>query len=316
MSLYSGKAKQYITNLFAKHNVKLEFESPKDVSNALEEVIRDSVKIHIAQTKKNLCGAEMKEYDVFQREYLSNIKGYTYAWLSILADEKVATQIQLIKKAYYYFDGLLDLSSPWAVSYIKNTNSIEGYYYSFSDRNLLGRSDEFVETVYDSMSLSDKSRLFLRSLRIANPDNFNMHYLAFDTNNIPRKIGFRCSIAEVVDSNIEEVYGNYIHLSNIVECLRNASDHSTEVGFQFIPEKNYFGIDINVQNEDVVAAVDAMQSLDIIGDQESAYMKTLFYQGIERDISNITWKYRWASPSKFTIKQYNYYDRDKHPRFV
>ena len=40
----------------------------------------------------------MKEYDVFKRQYLSNIRGYTYAWLGILADEKIATQIQSIKK--------------------------------------------------------------------------------------------------------------------------------------------------------------------------------------------------------------------------
>ena len=39
MSLYSGKAKQYITNIFGKHNVKLEFENPQQ-SNALEDVIR------------------------------------------------------------------------------------------------------------------------------------------------------------------------------------------------------------------------------------------------------------------------------------
>ena len=76
MSFYSGKAKQFITNIFAKHNVKLEFENPKDISNAIEEVINNSVKVHIAQTKKSLSSVEMKEYDVFTREYLSNIKGY------------------------------------------------------------------------------------------------------------------------------------------------------------------------------------------------------------------------------------------------
>ena len=33
--------------------------------------------LHIATSRKNLCGAEMKEYDVFKRLAL-NIKGYTY----------------------------------------------------------------------------------------------------------------------------------------------------------------------------------------------------------------------------------------------
>jgi len=316
MSLYSGKAKQYITNLFGKHNVKLEFENPQELSNALEDVIRNSVILHIASSKKRLCGAEMKEYDVFKREYLSNIRGYTYAWLGILADEKIATQIQSIKKAYYYFDGLLDLASPWAISYIQNTNSIEGYYYSFSEKNLLGKDSEFVEQVYDSMELSEKSRVFLRNLRDTNPDTFSVHYLAFDTNNIPRKMGYRSTVGDAVASNLEDVYGDYMHMSQVFECLKRASDYSTEVGFQFIPKKNYFGIDINVVNDDVMGCVDAMQSLGIIGDEESAYMKTLFVQGLERDISNVTWKFRWSSPTKFTIKQYNYYDRDKHPRFV
>ena len=52
MSLYSGKAKQYITNIFGKHNVKLEFENPQELSNALEDVIRNSVILHIASSKK------------------------------------------------------------------------------------------------------------------------------------------------------------------------------------------------------------------------------------------------------------------------
>ena len=316
MSFYSGKAKQYITNIFGKHNVKLEFDNPQELSNALEDVIRNSVILHIASSKKNLCGAEMKEYDVFKRQYLSNIRGYTYAWLGILADEKIATQIQLIKEAYYYFDGLLDLASPWAISYIQNTNSIEGYYYSFSEKNLLGKDSEFVEQVYDSMELSEKSRVFLRNLRDTNPDTFSVHYLAFDTNNIPRKMGYRSTIGDAVASNLKDVYGGYIHMPQVFECLERASDYSTEVGFQFIPTKNYFGIDINVVNDDVMGGVDAMQSLGIIGEEESAYMKTLFLQGLDRDISNVTWKFRWSSPKKFTIKQYNYYDRDKHPRFV
>lgn len=316
MSFYSGKAKQFITNIFAKHNVKLEFENPKDISNALEEVINTSVKVHIAQTKKSLSSVEMKEYDVFTREYLSNIKGYTYAWLSILADEKVANQIKLIRQAYYYFDGLLDLSSLWAISFIKNTNSIEGYYYTFSDKNLLGKNDEFVETVYDSMSLSEKNKTFLRSLRLANPNKFNVHYLAFDSNSVPRKIGFKSTIAHLLESNVEEVYDKYVHIHEIIDCLKKSSNHETELGFQFIPERNYFGIDINVANEDVIKAIDAMKNVQIIGEQEAAYMKTLFMQGMDNNISNVTWKYRWTNSKKFTIKQYNYYDNEKHPKFV
>jgi len=316
MKSYSGKAKQYITNLLSKNKVKLEFENPKDLSNALDAVIRDSVKIHINEVKKSLCGAEMKEYDVFERKYLSNIKGYTYAWIGILADEKIAKQLQILKEAYYYFDGLLDLASPWAISYLANTNTIEGYYYSFSDKNLLGKDDEFVEVVYDSMSLSETSRKFLRSLRSADPTKFNVHYLAFDTINNPRKIGFRCSINEVLNSNIEEVYGDYIHLSSVIECLRMSTDYTTEVGFQFIPEKDYFGIDINVKNEDVMAASSAMLDMGIIEKPEYDFIVTLYMQGIDDDLSNLTWKFRWSSKNKFTIKHYNYFDRDKHPRFV
>ena len=68
-------------------------------------------------------------------------------------------------------------------------------------------------------------------------------------------------------------------MPQVFECLERASDYTTEVGFQFIPTKNYFGIDINVVNDDVIGGVDAMESLALL-ESKNLHMKTIFLQGL------------------------------------
>lgn len=316
MKLYSKNAIKNVISIFGKNNVKLEFENPTDLYKAINSVIRQSTLIHVNEIKKSLCGAEMKEYDVYKKEYLSNIKGYTYAWLSLLADEKIAKQISIIKDGMYYYDGLLDLASPFAICYKTDTNIIEGYYYSFSYKNLLGKDDEFVDLIYDGMQFTENTKAYLQNLRKVNPDNYNIHYLAFDFLSVPRKMGFRTSVKEFLQSDVLNFYPDYIHLKNIVECISQCPDHSTEVGLQFIPQRDYIAIDINLKTEDVVTATEIMTKMNIIEKEEENYIKTLFYQGLDSGLTNVTWKYRWNSKNKFTIKHYNYFTNHDVPAFL
>jgi hypothetical protein len=316
MKSYSANAIKNIINTFNKNNVKLQFENPSDLYASINSIIRQSTRIHINEIKKSLCGAEMKEYDVYKKQYLSNIKGYTYAWLSILADEKIAKQISIIKEGMYYYDGLLDLASPFAICYKMDSNVIEGYYYSFSYKNLLGKDNDFVDLIYDGMKFSEKTKSYLTNLRNVNPNNYSIHYLAFDFMSVPVKMGFRTSIKEFLQSDIINFYSDYIHLENVVECIRQCHDYDTEVGLQFIPQKNYIAIDINLKIEDVTNAIVMMTEMNIMGKDEENYTKTLFYQGLDAGLTNVTWKYRWNSKNKFTIKHYNYFTNNNVPAFL
>jgi len=316
MKSYSVKARQTLVNIFSKHNVKLEFENPKDFHNCINESISTSTKIHIAELRKNLCGAEMKEYDVFDRKYLSNIKGYTYAWIPILGDERVSKHFKIMEEAYPFFkNGMFDLKIPWAVSYVGNTNAIEGYYYSITRNTLPCATEEEVEMVYDSMSLSDKSREFLRNLRAQNHNTFYYNYIAFDMQK-PRKIGLMSTIESFLNSNVRELYGEYFKLLDIVKCLEDSEDHTTDIGYQFIPNSDYFGIDVNLENSFVPHATQEMVDRGIIGEQDAAYILALFNQGVDDGLANITWKFRWTKKNKFTIKHYNYYNNPNPPAFI
>ena len=68
MKSYSANAKKHLLNIFSKHDIKLQFENPSDLYNALNECISESTKIHVDEIRKQLHGAEMKEYDIFKRK--------------------------------------------------------------------------------------------------------------------------------------------------------------------------------------------------------------------------------------------------------
>jgi hypothetical protein len=313
---YSKNSIQKIINVFSQNNVKLEFENPVDLYKAINSTISSSVKIHVEEIKKNLCGAEMKEYDVFSKEYLSNIKGYTYAWLSLVGDEKISKQISLIKQAMFYYDGLLDLASPFAICYKQDTNFIEGYYYSFSYKNLIDKDDEFLKLICSGMEFSEKTTDYLVNLRSVNPLMFNIHYLAFDFLSIPRKLGFRTNINSFLKSDILNFYSDYLYFEEVYECVKLCEDYETEVGLQFIPHKDYIAVDINLKVEDVLPATDSMLEYGIISKEEEKYIKTLYYQGMDSGLTNVTLKYKWGNAKKFTIKHYNYFNNENVPSFL
>ena len=316
MKSYSANAKKHLLNIFSKHDIKLQFENPSDLYNALNECISESTKIHVDEIRKQLHGAEMKEYDIFKRKYLSNILGYEYAQLNLVANEKIAKQITQIRNLFYYFDGLLDLASPFAISYVGDTKVIEGYYYSFSYKNLIDQDDNFVEKVYDSMSLSEKTRCFLRNVREQDKSYFSVHYLAFDINNNPRKIRFRTNVSALLKSNIKDIYSDYKLFDEVVKLYEGCGDSNHEVGLQFVPDRDYFGLDINVPSEDCIQAVNCMLKDDVVKEDDFNYMKTLVLQAQDMNVTNITWKYRWANKEKFTIKQYHYFDNENRVTFL
>lgn len=316
MKSYSATAKKHLLNIFTKNNVKLEFDNPSELHSCLNECIKESIKIHVDEIRKYLHGAEMKEYDIFKRKYLSNILGYTYAQLTLVANEKIAKQISQIRNLFYYFDGLLDLASPFAISYVQNTKVIEGYYYSFSYKNLIDKDDDFVEKVYDSMSLSDKTRQFLRNVRQQNKYVFSVHYLAFDVNNIPRKIGFRTNVKALQDSNIKEIYSGYKLFDEVMKLYDGCGDLNHEVGLQFVPERDYFGLDINIPSEDCIKSVDCMFKDGVLEKEDYDFVKTLVLQAQDMSVTNITWKYRWSNKDKFTIKQYHYFNNENQMDFL
>jgi hypothetical protein len=296
---YTKKEFEKILNIFSSHEVKLEFENPITLMNALQKIGEMCLEKELLISFFTSKTVELLEFNIAKKQIISNGIYYPYTTVSYSPYPQVARQIEIIMEIFQFYPGIIiDLMSNYAVMYEGiETNKVERFYH-WIDRNILSNIEENKwNDVLKSFNISEDTITLLKK----ETNNIGMTYIGFDPKNIICKVAFTTNKTSFLYRDPEKIYSSYKNINSIINLIENYSTDDL-ISLQYCPQnKNSVSIELLLHPDMLQQFTEKMYQYEIINSVE---YDNFLQMNISKEYENCIIKFKWDDVENFCVKLY------------
>jgi hypothetical protein len=294
---YSEKEFEKIINIFSSHNVKLEFENPKLLCYAIQQISKYCYSKELDLNFKKYNELVCLEFDVLNTKMLTIGKFYPNSSLSICSYPEVYDHLKTINKIFSFYPcAVIDYFGGFAIGTSADNNKLEKFYYWLSGKILFEIAEESWDDVLSIFNISQKNINFLKW----DVNYTSLSYIGFTPDGLLDNIGFSVPIEKFFGRNPIDEYSNYIAIEKVCSCLSN---HMEEITLQYSAKnQSYFGIEVFFDTvEELSNLYYLMHKNSVICDVEYKNFKEM---NISSEYMKFIVKFRWKCENTFSTKLY------------
>jgi hypothetical protein len=294
---YTEREFEKIINIFSSNNVKLEFENPKLLCSAIQDISEycysKELNLHFEKYNQLVC----LEFDVLNKRMLSIGSFYPNSSLSICGYPEVYHHLKIIHEIFsFYSKPVIDYFGKFAIGTSADDNKLEKIYFWLSDQILLEIAEESWDDVLSIFNISQKNINFLK----LDINYTSLSYLGFTPDGLMDNIGFSVSVEKFFDRNPIDEYSNYVVIEKVCGCLSNDME---EISLQYSAKnQSYFAIEVFFDTlEELNNLYYLMHKNSVISDIE---YKNFTEMNISSEYIKFIVKFRWKDQNTFSTKLY------------
>jgi hypothetical protein len=294
---YTEKEFEKIIKIFSSHNIKLEFENPKLLCSAIQEISKYCYSKELDLTFRKNNELVCLEFDVLNKKMLTIGNFYPNSSLSICSYSEVYEHLKTINQIFSFYPcAVIDYFGGFAVGASADNNKLEKFYYWLSGKILFEIAEESWDDVLSIFNISQENINFLKY----DVNYTSLSYLGFTPDGLIDNIGFSVPVEKFFDRNPIDKYSNYVAIENVCKCLNNDME---EITLQYSAKnQSYFVIEVFLDS------VYELNNFYYLMHKNSVICDVEYTNFTEMNISSeyikFIVKFRWKDPNTFVTKLY------------
>ena len=297
---YSQDEIENILTIFTENKIKLEFETPSELIQSLQQISDYCLQKKANQVFENLSTVFLLEFDVKNKTIISTGVGYPFSSIGFCSYLQLNSQLKLISEIFSFHPrSIIDLYSSYMIMYSGDSiKTPEQFYYCIDSGILIDITEDSWDEFLNIFNLSNNTINFLKQ----ETNYISLDYIGFDLDDKLSKISFSIPRFWLFKRVPENYYGEYINIDSVLELILEYYNDEVFVGLQYsCQSQEYFSIEVQVSPSELKKFYRALYEFSII---DSTTFENFNGMEIPSEYVNSMVKFRWKSPTEFSVKLY------------